>query len=116
MVRHAESIKRQTAEAGNLWEWAKHDIGNLDKALDIATPPNDISQKFVVTSSFDVLSHQNGNGTGKWLTDHLKNLDAARQALEVPLSELVSIHNIKLKNAAGTSIARIMNKKKKKEV
>jgi hypothetical protein len=97
MVRHAESIKKQSGVKDNLWCWAVNDLGELNAALEVVTPVYEASESAVVTSRLEVLEKAQSNAD-EWLTSHCEKVRNVTEHLERPLSELVSIHNIKLQH------------------
>ena len=116
MVRHAESIKRQSGVKDNLWSWAVNDLEKLNAALEIVTPVYDTSESAVVTSKQEVLETSQEN-VDEWLTNHNEQVRQVTHRLERPLGELVAIHNIKLQHFLNKKAApRVSSKASTKAV
>ena len=116
MVRHAESIKRQSGVKDNLWSWAVNDLDKLNGALAVASLVYEASESAVVTSKQEVLETSQEN-VGEWLTNHNEQVRQVTHRLERPLAELVAIHNIKLQHFLNKKAApRVSSKASKKAV
>ena len=88
-----------------MWYWARNETPVIKDILETCNSINDISEKYIMTSTLGILVKTHGDGTLDWLRTHLKAIQDSSTKLTGPLQEIVSMHNSKL---------RAMEPKKKK--
>ena len=90
----------QAADDQNLWYWARNETGDLEAAVEQVKSINNEWASKIRTSNVHVLTKDMKEKTLTWLEEHKKSLDGGMKLLSPVLTELVSMHNQRLKRKA----------------
>ena len=106
MIRHAESIVKQSKEPSNAWYWARDERARLSTAVGQVQAVVDQSQECIQTSTLSALTLKCGGAerVNVFLGSHKQSLNAASLVLSRPLEEIVSMHKVRLKSQADSLI------------
>ena len=99
MYTHARSIESQVTDSANDWHWAKDEVSPLaiDGVLEVRNEWN----AAVRTSTLSIMKQKKGDtATLKYLKQLKTSIGDAVSQLQVPLGELVGMHNERLKRRA----------------
>ena len=100
MITHGNSVVSQSVDKDNLWHWARNETSDLEAALYEVQPTNMLWASKIRTSNVHVLKKEMKEKTLEWLEGHKKEIDSQVKHLNPPLSELISMHNARLKRKA----------------
>ena len=98
MIRHAESIVKQSGDAANDWSWAKNEASKFEAVLNEVRSVADLSQALVQTSNLQALQKKKGSleAATMFLAEHKNALSDASKLISEPLSEIVAMHKAKI--------------------
>ena len=117
MIRNGENIEKQSKDPQNKWYWLKDETPKITAAIALVGPVNTVSQQYVVTSQFRVLqkSFPTEVAATVWLDKHKTEVKNAIDLLQVPLGDVTSVHQTKLRNEAKDTMQLATKPKKSRK-
>lgn len=102
MIRHAETIIKQSKDETNAWSWAKDESKRLEDAVSKVKDVSDKCQESVQTSTLHALEKKKGSpdAAKEFLILHKEALTDAATVISEPLSEIVAMHKAKINKQA----------------
>jgi hypothetical protein len=100
MDTNGRSIIKHTLDKNNVWYWARNEVTMLTEQLDAVGTTIYMWSSTMRSSTFALFLKVNGNTAESILIKIKTDIDAAIANVEEPLSELISMHQAKLRKRA----------------
>ena len=100
MQTNGRATVKQAKDPQDVWYWVVTEVGPLVLILDAATETIDLWSSMVRSSHFAIFSQASGAKAEQTLIDLKASIDVHISAIAVPLSELITMHQAKLRKRA----------------